>query len=88
MQLETRQKVPRRPGVCGQAEALLFQLYGRPGSGPKDTVNTADIVAPRRQCSLQGLHVFAREAGIGVADLSTEQPNLEDVFVAMTTETA
>ena len=28
-----------------------------------------------------------REAGIGVADLSTEQPNLEDVFVAMTTET-
>ncbi|MEL6667276.1 MAG: ABC transporter ATP-binding protein, partial [Pseudomonadota bacterium] len=29
-----------------------------------------------------------REAGIGVADLSTEQPNLEDVFVAMTTETA
>ena len=29
-----------------------------------------------------------REAGIGVADLSTEQPNLEDVFVAMTSETA
>ncbi|MEL7101650.1 MAG: ABC transporter ATP-binding protein, partial [Pseudomonadota bacterium] len=29
-----------------------------------------------------------REAGIGVADLSTEQPNLEDVFVAMTTEAA
>ncbi|MEM1036391.1 MAG: ABC transporter ATP-binding protein [Pseudomonadota bacterium] len=29
-----------------------------------------------------------REAGIGVADLTTEQPNLEDVFVAMTTETA
>ncbi|MCR9269952.1 MAG: ABC transporter ATP-binding protein [Henriciella sp.] len=29
-----------------------------------------------------------REAGISVADLSTEQPNLEDVFVAMTTETA
>ncbi|MEL7110395.1 MAG: ABC transporter ATP-binding protein [Pseudomonadota bacterium] len=29
-----------------------------------------------------------REAGIGVADLSTEQPNLEDVFVAMTTENA
>jgi len=29
-----------------------------------------------------------REAGIGVADLSTEQPNLEDVFVAMTTEDA
>ena len=29
-----------------------------------------------------------REAGIGVADLSTDQPNLEDVFVAMTTETA
>ena len=28
-----------------------------------------------------------REAGISVADLSTEQPNLEDVFVAMTTET-
>lgn len=29
-----------------------------------------------------------REAGISVADLSTEQPNLEDVFVAMTTEPA
>ena len=29
-----------------------------------------------------------REAGISVADLSTEQPNLEDVFVAMTTENA
>ena len=29
-----------------------------------------------------------RDAGISVADLSTEQPNLEDVFVAMTTETA
>lgn len=29
-----------------------------------------------------------RDARIGVADLSTEQPNLEDVFVAMTTETA
>ena len=29
-----------------------------------------------------------REAGIGVADLSTDQPKLEDVFVAMTTETA
>lgn len=29
-----------------------------------------------------------REAGIGVADLTTEQPNLEDVFVAMTTEAA
>ncbi|WP_300381771.1 ABC transporter ATP-binding protein [Henriciella sp.] len=29
-----------------------------------------------------------REAGIGVADLATSQPNLEDVFVAMTTETA
>lgn len=29
-----------------------------------------------------------REAGIGVADLATEQPNLEDVFVAMTTEVA
>ena len=29
-----------------------------------------------------------REAGIQVADLSTEQPNLEDVFVAMTTEAA
>lgn len=29
-----------------------------------------------------------REAGIGVADLATEQPNLEDVFVAMTTENA
>ena len=29
-----------------------------------------------------------REAGISVADLSTEQPNLEDVFVAMTTEAA
>lgn len=27
-----------------------------------------------------------REAGISVGDLSTEQPNLEDVFVAMTTE--
>ncbi len=27
-----------------------------------------------------------REAGISVADLSTEQPNLEDVFVAMTSE--
>lgn len=27
-----------------------------------------------------------REAGIGVADLATEQPNLEDVFVSMTTE--
>ncbi|MEO1359700.1 MAG: ABC transporter ATP-binding protein, partial [Pseudomonadota bacterium] len=27
-----------------------------------------------------------REAGISVADLSTEQPNLEDVFVAMTAE--
>lgn len=25
-----------------------------------------------------------REAGIGIADLATEQPNLEDVFVAMT----
>ena len=29
-----------------------------------------------------------REAGISVADLATEQPNLEDVFVAMTTEAA
>ena len=29
-----------------------------------------------------------REAGVGVADLSTDQPNLEDVFVAMTSETA
>ncbi|MEQ9315968.1 MAG: ABC transporter ATP-binding protein [Henriciella sp.] len=29
-----------------------------------------------------------REAGISVADLSTDQPNLEDVFVAMTTENA
>lgn len=29
-----------------------------------------------------------REAGIGVADLATEQPNLEDVFVAMTSEDA
>ncbi|MEM6535520.1 MAG: ABC transporter ATP-binding protein [Pseudomonadota bacterium] len=29
-----------------------------------------------------------REAGIGVADLATEQPNLEDVFVAMTSEPA
>jgi ABC-2 type transport system ATP-binding protein len=29
-----------------------------------------------------------REAGIGVADLSTDQPKLEDVFVAMTTENA
>lgn len=29
-----------------------------------------------------------RDAGIGVADLATEQPNLEDVFVAMTTENA
>ena len=29
-----------------------------------------------------------REAGISVADLATEQPNLEDVFVAMTTESA
>lgn len=28
-----------------------------------------------------------RDAGISVADLSTEQPNLEDVFVSMTTET-
>lgn len=27
-----------------------------------------------------------REAGIGVADLSTEQPNLEDVFVSMTSK--
>lgn len=29
-----------------------------------------------------------RDAGIGVADLSTDQPKLEDVFVAMTTEAA
>lgn len=29
-----------------------------------------------------------REAGIGIADLSTAQPNLEDVFVAMTSEPA
>lgn len=29
-----------------------------------------------------------REAGIGVADLATEQPNLEDVFVSMTTDNA
>ncbi len=29
-----------------------------------------------------------RSAGIGVADLSTEQPNLEDVFVAMTSQQA
>ena len=29
-----------------------------------------------------------RDAGIGVADLATEQPNLEDVFVSMTTENA
>lgn len=29
-----------------------------------------------------------RDAGIGVADLATEQPNLEDVFVAMTSESA
>ncbi|MBR9835251.1 MAG: ABC transporter ATP-binding protein [Alphaproteobacteria bacterium] len=27
-----------------------------------------------------------REAGIGIADLATEQPNLEDVFVAMTSQ--
>lgn len=29
-----------------------------------------------------------REAGVSIGDLSTEQPNLEDVFVAMTTEVA
>jgi ABC-2 type transport system ATP-binding protein len=29
-----------------------------------------------------------REAGVSIGDLSTEQPNLEDVFVAMTTEAA
>jgi len=29
-----------------------------------------------------------RDAGISIADLSTEQPNLEDVFIAMTTEAA
>jgi ABC-2 type transport system ATP-binding protein len=29
-----------------------------------------------------------REAGIGIADLATEQPNLEDVFVAMTSAPA
>ncbi len=29
-----------------------------------------------------------RDAGISIADLATEQPNLEDVFVAMTTEPA
>jgi len=27
-----------------------------------------------------------REAGIGIADLATEEPDLEDVFVALTSQ--
>ncbi|MEM1146764.1 MAG: ABC transporter ATP-binding protein [Pseudomonadota bacterium] len=47
-----------------------------------------DITFHSSETGIGRLLERVREAGISVADLSTEQPNLEDVFVAMTTETA
>ncbi|MEM9842917.1 MAG: ABC transporter ATP-binding protein [Pseudomonadota bacterium] len=47
-----------------------------------------DITFHSSEIGIGRLLERVREAGISVADLSTEQPNLEDVFVAMTTETA
>lgn len=47
-----------------------------------------DITFRNSETGIGQLLERVREAGISVADLSTEQPNLEDVFVAMTTELA
>ena len=47
-----------------------------------------DITFHSSETRIGRLLAQVREAGISVADLSTEQPNLEDVFVAMTTESA
>ncbi len=49
---------------------------------------TLDITFHSSETGIGRLLEQVREAGVSVADLSTEQPNLEDVFVAMTTETA
>ena len=38
------------------------------------------------ETGIGGLLERVRTAGIGIADLATEQPNLEDVFVAMTSQ--
>ena len=49
---------------------------------------TLEITFRNSETGIGRLLEQVREAGIGVADLSTEQPNLEDVFVAMTSEAA
>jgi len=53
-------------------------------------LNSGDIEIAYRnsETGIGRLLEQVREAGIGVADLSTDQPNLEDVFVAMTSEPA
>jgi ABC-2 type transport system ATP-binding protein len=52
------------------------------------TDGTLTITFRNSETGIGRLLEQVREAGISVADLSTEQPNLEDVFVSMTTEAA
>lgn len=49
-----------------------------------DPNGTLEITFRSSETGIGRLLDQVREAGIGIADLSTEQPNLEDVFVAMT----
>jgi len=52
------------------------------------TDGTLNITFRSSETGIGRLLEQVREAGISVADLATEQPNLEDVFVAMTSEDA
>ncbi len=72
---------PREP--ITQIPASLKSLDAALG-----TDGTLTITFRNSETGIGRLLEQVREAGISIADLSTEQPNLEDVFVSMTTEAA
>jgi len=87
------------PQLLGRLDKRLLKITPRepltaiPAGLSKLDVTLADngdlVIAFRTsETGIGRLLEDVREAGVSIGDLSTEQPNLEDVFVAMTTENA
>ena len=73
--------VPREPLTAVPAELAMHDAKLRSDGSLAITFKTAETGIGR-------LLEKARAAGIGIADLSTKSPDLEDVFVALTSEKA
>ncbi len=71
--------VPREPIAAIPAELAMYDAKLRPDGTLAITFKTAETGIGR-------LLEKARAAGISIADLSTKSPDLEDVFISLTTD--